>query len=366
MMRRVVYVLLTLACVAGAAERVKDVARFEGVRANQLIGFGLVVGLDSTGDQTSQAPFTVQALKNMLLQLGITVPDGVDPQLRNVAAVSVSAELPSFAKPGMTIDITVSSVGNARSLRGGTLLMTPLKGLDANIYAVAQGNLVVGGLGVSGTDGSSISINIPSVGRVPNGAIVERAVGTDFGSSPTVRLNLHTPDFTSAARLAQTINAVVGPGSAQPLDAVSVEVVAPANRSARISYLSMLENLEVEPGTAPARVIVNSRTGTIVIGSHVRVTPAAVAHGSLVVTIAENPVISQPEPFSPSAETVVVPDSEIEVTEADSRMFLFEPGASLNDIVTAVNEVGAAPGDLVAILEALKHAGALRAELLVI
>ncbi len=359
--------LLTLSVATHVqAERIKDVAGVAGVRNNQLIGFGLVVGLDSTGDQTSQAPFTVQALKNMLLQLGIAIPPGIDPQLKNVAAVSVHADLPAFAKPGQAIDITVSSIGNARSLRGGSLLVTPLKGLDGNVYAIAQGNLVVGGMGVSGQDGSRISVNVPSVGRVPNGATVERAVVSDFTARPTVTLNLHTPDFTSATRLAARVNAEMGPGTARPLDAVSVEVQAPQDPGQRIAYLSVLENLEINPGQAPARVIVNSRTGTVVIGSHVRVNPAAVAHGSLVVTISEDFGVSQPAPFNRGGETVVVPDSQIEVTEDEARMFLFEPGVSLNDIVTAVNEVGAAPGDLVAILEALKQAGSLRAELLVI
>ena len=362
--------LLTLAFAVTAlpvqAERVKDVAGFAGVRNNQLIGFGLVVGLDSTGDQTSQAPFTVQALKNMLLQLGVSVPPGIDPQLKNVAAVSVHADLPPFAKPGQNIDITVSSIANARSLRGGSLLVTPLKGLDGNVYAIAQGNLVVGGLGVSAEDGSRISVNVPSVGRIPNGATVERAVATDFASRPTLTLNLHTPDFTSAARLAGRINSEMGAGTAQPLDAVSVEVQAPADPGQRIAYMSMLENLEIDPGEGPARIIVNSRTGTVVIGSNVRVTPAAVSHGSLVVTISEDFDVSQPAPFNRGGETVVTPDSQINVEEGDGRMFLFEPGVSLNEIVTAVNEVGAAPGDLVAILEALKQAGSLRAELVVI
>ncbi len=359
-------VMLCLVGLPLQAERVKDVAGFAGVRSNQLIGFGLVVGLDSTGDQTSQAPFTVQALKNMLVQLGITIPPGVDPQLRNVAAVSVHAELPSFAKTGQTIDVTVSSIGNARSLRGGSLLVTPLKGLDGNLYAIAQGNLVVGGLGVSGADGSRISVNVPSVGRVPNGATVEREVVTDFGLKPTVTLNLHTADFASAARLAKRINTAMGAGTAWPIDAVSVEVAAPEDPAQRVAYLSVLENLEIEPGQAPARVIINSRTGTVVISSHVRVSPAAVAHGSLVVTISEDAAVSQPEPFSRGGETVVVADSEIELVQETARMFLFQPGVGLDEIVRAVNEVGAAPGDLVAILEALKRAGSLHAELLVI
>ncbi|MEM7219896.1 MAG: flagellar basal body P-ring protein FlgI [Pseudomonadota bacterium] len=357
--------LLALGSVPAAAERVKDLASFAGVRSNQLIGFGLVVGLDRTGDQTSQAPFTVQALKNMLVQLGIVIPADVDPQLRNVAAVSVHAELPAFAKPGQKIDITVSSIANARSLRGGSLLITPLKGVDGQVYAIAQGNLVVGGIDATGQDGSRITINVPSVGRVPNGAIVEKAVPSDFAQRATVTLNLNTPDFTSAARLAKRINSEIGPATATALDAMSVEVRAPTDPSQRISYLAVLENLEIAPGDAPAKVIVNSRTGTVVIGSNVRVSPAAVAHGSLIVTIKENIGVSQPAPFS-EGETTVVDNSTVSITEEEGRMFLFEPGVSLDEIVRAVNEVGAAPGDLVAILEALKQAGSLHAELLVI
>lgn len=362
--------LAVLVCVFASssvyAERVKDLAGVAGVRSNQLIGFGLVVGLDSTGDQTSQAPFTVQALKNMLIQLGITIPAGVDPQLRNVAAVSVHAELPAFSKPGQSIDVTVSSIGNAGSLRGGSLLITPLKGVDGQIYAIAQGNLVVGGLDIGGLDGSKITVNVPSVGRIPNGAMVERDVPNDFATSPTITFNLHSADFTTAARLAERINTAIGPGTASALDAMSVEVLAPKDASQRIAYLSMLENLEVERGEAAARIIVNSRTGTIVIGSHVEVSPAAVSHGSLVVTIKENIEVSQPEAFSRGGQTEITSDSQIDIEQQGSRMFLFQPGVSLDEIVRAVNDVGAAPGDLVAILEALKQAGSLHAELVII
>jgi len=347
------------------AERIKDIASVAGVRSNQLVGYGLVVGLDGTGDQTSQAPFTVQSLKNMLAQFGITVPPGVNPQLRNVAAVSVHAELPPFAKPGQLIDVTVSSIANAKSLRGGALLMTPLRGADGQVYGIAQGNLIVGGFGASGLDGSSVTVNVPSVGRVPNGASVERAVPSSFATDPELLLNLHTADFTTATRLCQSINQTMGGGIARPMDATSVQVLAPQDPAQRISFVSVLENLEVQPGDAPARVIINSRTGTVVIGTHVRVMPAAVSHGSLIVTISEEPFVSQPAPFS-DGETVVVPDSEVEIQQEDSRMFLFQPGVTLDEIVRAVNQVGAAPGDLVAILEALKQAGALRAELLVI
>ncbi|HEC07256.1 MAG TPA: flagellar basal body P-ring protein FlgI, partial [Thiolapillus brandeum] len=327
---------------------------------------GLVVGLDGTGDKTSQTQFTAQSLKSMLAQLGVVVPPGVNPKPKNVAAVMISTSLPPFAKPGQAIDVTVSSLGNAKSLRGGTLLMAPLKGADGKVYAIAQGNLVVGGLGVEGSDGSKVTVNIPSVGRIPNGATVERTVSTPFTRSNRVVLNLHTADFTTTHRVVKAINQLIGEGTAKALDGASVEVRAPSDPSQKVGFLSILENITLEPGEAPARVVINSRTGTIVIGAHVRVMPAAVAHGTLVVTISEQTAVSQPAPFARVGSTEVVPQSNVQVTQEDARMFLFKPGVSLNDIVQAVNQVGAAPGDLVAILEALKEAGALRAELIVI
>jgi flagellar P-ring protein precursor FlgI len=347
------------------AERVKDLASVAGVRGNQLVGYGLVVGLDGTGDQTSQAPFTIQSIKNMLAKFGVTVPANTNPQLKNVAAVTVQADLPAFSKAGQTIDITVNSIGNASSLRGGSLLMAPLRGIDGEVYAIAQGSVIVSGFGVGAKDGSRISVNVPSSGRIPNGATVEREVPTNFATTPYVVLNLNTPDFTTAARLTAGINKLLGPDTAQSIDAVSVRVAAPADPSQRIAYLSTLESIEVEPGEAPARVIVNSRTGSVVIGSHVRVTPAAVAHGSLSVTITERLDVSQPGSFS-RGQTVVTPRSSIDVSQPEARMFVFNAGVSLDEIVRAVNQVGAAPGDLVAILEALKEAGSLRAELIVI
>lgn len=360
---------LTLMAVAVApqarAERVKDLASVSGVRSNQLVGYGLVVGLDGTGDQTSQAPFTVQSIVNMLAKFGVTIPPNVNPQLKNVAAVTVTAELPPFAKQGQNIDVTVASIGNAASLRGGALLMTPLRGADGEVYAMAQGSVMVSGFGISGKDGSRVSVNVPSGGRVPNGATVEREVPNNFGAGNTVMLNLNTPDFTTAAHLTAGINKLLGEGTATALDAVSVKVAAPAELSARTSFISALQEMEVDPGEAPARVIINSRTGTVVIGSRVRVTPAAVAHGSLSVTIKERLDVSQPNPFG-KGDTVVTPNTEISVDQPQARMFLFNAGVDLDQIVRAVNQVGAAPGDLVAILEALKQAGALRAELLVI
>nr|WP_019623462.1 flagellar basal body P-ring protein FlgI [Thioalkalivibrio thiocyanoxidans] len=345
-------------------ERVKDVASVFGVRENQLVGYGLVVGLDGTGDQTTQTPFTIQSLNNMLGQLGLT-PEAGNPQLRNVAAVMVTAELPPFSKPGQRIDVTVSSMGNATSLRGGTLLMTPLKGADGETYSIAQGNLVVGGFGAEGQDGSRITVNVPSVGRIPNGATVEREVPTAFAQGDYVTLNLNRPDFTTANRLVETVNDTFGPGVAQAMDGSSVRVRAPQNPDQRVGFVAELENLPIERGAPPARVIVNSRTGTVVIGSSVQVTPAAVSHGSLTVTITESPQVVQPLPFA-EGETAVQPETDIAIEQEDSTMFLFDPGTSLDEIVRAVNNVGAAPGDLVAILEALREAGALRAELVVI
>lgn len=355
--------LASLLCAGPAdAERVKDLASFAGVRSNQLVGFGLVVGLDKTGDKTK---FTGQSLRSMLARLGVTLPPGIDPKSKNIAAVTVHAELPAFAKPGQTIDVTVSSIGDAKSLRGGSLLMTPLKGADREVYAIAQGNLIVGGLTAAGQDGSKITVNVPSVGRIPNGATVERTVPTPFAEENFMVLNLHTPDFTTANRVVEAINRVIGFNGAQALDGASVKVGAPINPSQRVNFASMIENVDVAPGDAPARIIVNSRTGTVVVNSTVRVQPAAVSHGNLVVTISERPQVSQPQPFA-GGDTAIVPQSKVEIQEENKRMFLFNPGVSLEEIVRAVNNVGAAPSDLVAILEALKTAGALRAELIVI
>jgi len=356
--------LLALAAPAGA-ERIKDVAQVQGVRTNQLVGYGLVVGLDGTGDQTSQAPFTVQSLTNMLAQLGVTLPASANPQLKNVAAVSVHAEMPAFVKPGQTIDVTVNSIANAKSLRGGSLLLTPLKGLDGQIYAISQGNLIVSGFGVEGNDGSKLTVNVPSSGRIPNGATVERAVPTQLGQGDAVILNLNTPDFTTATRLVASVNQGIGEGAASIIDGASVRVRAPLDITERVAFLSKVENLEVDPASAPARVIINSRTGTVVISSNVRVSPAAVSHGSLSVSIKEEQSVSQPGPFS-KGTTTVVNSSTIKIDEGTHRMFLFQPGVELEQIVRAVNDVGAAPSDLVAILEALREAGALHAELVVI
>ena len=362
--RFVAFMILTLPTVLNTAyaERIKDITSIAGVRSNQLIGYGLVVGLDGSGDK---APFTTQTFKNMMAEFGITIPSGTDPKLKNVAAVSITAEMPAFAKPGQRIDITVSSLGNAKSLRGGSLLFAPLKGADGQVYAIAQGNLVVGGFGIQGNDGSKLTVNIPSVGRIPNGATVERSIPNAFGHGDSLVLNLDQANFTTARHIIDTLNDLLGPGTAEALDGTSIRVSAPRDLSQRVSFLSVIENMEVKMGEARAKVIINSRTGTIVMGQHVRIEPVAVTHGSLTVMVQENLDVVQPNALG-RGETAVVPKTNITAVEENNRMFKFGPGVSLDQIVKAVNEVGAAPGDLMAILEALKQAGALNAELVVI
>lgn len=353
--------------------RIKDIASIDGVRDNQLVGYGLVVGLNGTGDKTNQAPFTNQSFKSMLSQFGVQLPRNINLQLKNVAAVAISATLPPFTRPGQKIDITVSSIGNATSLRGGSLLMAPLRGADGRVYAMSQGSVIVSGIGAQGADGSKVTVNIPSAGRVPNGAIVERSVKSPFLKRGNVIFQLHRPDFTTAKRVVDTINFSQRRTLARALDAGQIEVTLarPSSKfrkksmSSIINMLSTIENLTLTPADAPAKIVVNSRTGTVVIGQHVTVRPAAVSHGSLSVIIAEQPFASQPGPFS-RGKTKVLPSSNITISQKQSRAFVFSPGASLNDIVKAINRVGAAPGDLVAILEALKSAGALQAQLVVI
>ena len=366
-MKRLISALcLLLAATSVQAERLKDLASIQGVRTNQLIGYGLVVGLNGTGDQTTQTPFTLQTFNNMLAQFGIKVPTGGgNVQLKNVAAVSVHAELPAFAKPGQTLDVTISSIGNSKSLRGGSLLMTPMKGIDGNVYAIAQGNLVVGGFDATGSDGSSITVNVPSAGRIPAGATIERPVPSGFDQGNTLTFNLNRPDFTTAKNIVDQINGLLGPGVAQAIDGGSVRVSAPLDPNQRVDYLAVLENIEIESGQAAAKVIINSRTGTIVIGQNVKVQPAAVTHGSLTVTITEDPIVSQPNALA-GGQTAVVPRSQVDAEQEAKPMFKFGPGTTLDEIVRAVNQVGAAPSDLMAILEALKQAGALQADLIVI
>ncbi|RDD79767.1 flagellar basal body P-ring protein FlgI [Dyella tabacisoli] len=348
------------------ADKIRDLVQVAGVRSNQLIGYGLVVGLDGSGDQTTQAPFTTQSLENMLQQFGITVPANARPQLKNAAAVTVTAELPPFAKPGQNIDITVASIGNAKSIRGGELLMTPLRGADGSVYALAQGSVVVGGVSAQGKSGSSVQINSAASGRIPNGATVERSVVSSFGNGGDLVLNLNTSDFTTAARVAEAVNRAYGAGTAQALDGGSVSVRGPQDPAQKVAWLGAIQNLDVQPGDASARIVVNSRTGTVVIGADVRVSAAAVAHGALQVTISEQPLVSQPAPFSRGGQTAVVPSSNVQVTEDGAHMFKFGPGVSLDTIVRAVNQVGATPSDLISVLQALKQAGALHAELVVI
>ncbi|MEP4889990.1 MAG: flagellar basal body P-ring protein FlgI [Aliiglaciecola sp.] len=361
-------VMLTLMSPFAQAQRIKDLASIQGVRSNQLVGYGLVVGLPGTGEQS---PFTEQSFRTMLSNFGISLSSTVKPKIKNVAAVAVHAELPAFMKPGQTIDVTVSSVGEAASLRGGTLLQTFLKGLDGKVYAVAQGSLVVSGFGAEGADGSKIVSNTPTVGRIVNGALVERAVPSGLMQNDFLTLNLNYPDFSTAKSLADTINQRLGADPemgymiATPIDAASVRVSAPRDVGQRVSFVATLENFTFTPADAPAKVIINSRTGTIVIGKDVRLLPAAITHGGLTVTISEYQTVSQPNALA-QGQTAVTNQSIVDVSLDDSRMFKFDPGVSLDELVRAVNEVGAAPGDLMAILEALQQAGALQGELIVI
>ncbi len=352
-----------LAASPAQAERIKDLGAFEGLRANQLTGYGVVVGLAGTGDDSLD--YATQGVKGVVSRFGLTLPPGVSPALKNAAAVLITTELPPFSKPGQRLDVTVSALGKAKSLRGGTLVLTPLRGADGEIYAMAQGNLAVGGLGVSGADGSQLSVNVPSAGRIPSGATVERAVATGFDTNPGLTFNLNDADLTTALRVADAINIAFNDKRAKALDGVSISIDAPQGAESRIMMMGLIENIQVKPADPPAKVIVNARTGTVVINGQVQITPAAVSHGKLTVSVREAPRIVQPAPFS-RGETAVEPSSAIEATEEKNPMFLFKGGASLADIVKAVNAVGASSSDLVEILEALKQAGAMKAELEVI
>lgn len=360
----IAFALGLLAFAAPAhAERIKDIGSFAGIRTNQLTGYGIVVGLSGTGDDNLE--YTVQSMKSVASRFGVTLPANINPALKNAAAVMVTADLPAFAKPGQRIDVTVSAIGKAKSLRGGNLVMTTLHGADGEIYAMAQGNLAVGGLGAEGADGSKVLINVPSSGRIPEGATVERSVDTGFATSESLTFNLQKADFTTAERVANVINQRFGAGVARTLDGVSIAVTAPPGADVRTALVSQIENLEVVAAEAAAKVIVNARTGTVVINNAVRVAPAAVSHGKLTVRIEEAPTVVQPAPFS-QGQTAVEQRSAISVEEQTQPMFLLNPGPQLADIVKAVNAVGASPADLVAILEALKEAGALKAELIVL
>lgn len=371
MKRLVLAVLLALAAAPVAADRLKDLVSVAGVRSNPLVGYGLVIGLSGTGDRNSD--LTRQSMQSIISRLGLET-EIADLDVSNAAAVMVTAELSPFVKPGQTLDITVSTAGKASSLKGGTLLMTPLMGADGEIYAIAQGNLVVGGLGVDARDGSSLVVNVPTVGRIPGGASVERAVETPFLQTEFLVLNLHRADYSTATSVAEVIDRTFGPGTATALDGTSVRVRAPQDPTQRVSFMSLLEGLEIEPAAPAAQVIVNARTGTVVIGGNVRVTPAAISHGSLTVRVNEDFNVDQGAAVVTGdggvvvapGQPVVTPDSQIEVTEEEAPAFVFDPGISLSSLVDAINAVGASPADLVAILEALSRAGALRAELIII
>jgi flagellar P-ring protein precursor FlgI len=355
--------LFTLLAGPARAERIKDLASVQGVRSNQLIGYGLVVGLDGSGDQTTQTPFTVQSVANMLAQLGINLPAAAATslQLKNVAAVMVTATLPPFVQPGQTIDVTVSSLGNAKSLRGGTLVMAPMKGADGQVYAMAQGNVLVGGVGASTAGGSSVQINHLSVGRISGGATVERAVPTTLGGGGHIQLGLNTADFTTTQRVVDAINGAFGQGTATALDGRTVQVAAPAEPDQRVRFLAQVESLDVRPGAGTAKVILNPRTGSVVMNQSVTVDTCAVAHGSLSVVISREPVISQPNAFS-GGQTVQASRDKIEIRENPGSLAIMQ-GVNLAEVVKALNAIGATPQDLLAILQAMKAAGALRAEL---
>jgi len=365
MIRTITAVLLMTLSLAASAERVKDLATVLGVRENQLLGYGLVVGLDGSGDQTTQTPFTVQSTITMLAQMGVTLPPGTSLQLKNLAAVTVTASLPPFSRPGQTIDITVSSIGNAKSLRGGTLLMTPLKGADGQVYAMAQGNLLVSGAGAA-AGGSKAQVNHLSVGRIPSGATVERSVPTALGQGEFVHLELINADFTTATRLADTINRDISPDSeiAQALDSRTVQVKAPGG-SARVAFLSRIENLSLDAAAASAKVIINARTGSVVMNQKVTLNDCAVAHGNLTVVISADNAVSQPAPLS-QGQTTPVSNASIEITAAPGNLLHLKQGVALGDVIKALNSIGATPQDMLAILQAMKSAGALRADLEVI
>lgn len=367
--RQLLAAIVLLALSAGLrpvqAERIKDLATVQGVRTNQLIGYGLIVGLDGSGDQTTQAPFTTQSLATMLQQLGVTLPPGVNPQLKNTAAVMVTAQLPAYAQPGQPIDVTVSSIGNAKSLRGGTLILTPLKGADGLIYAMAQGNVVVGGAGAAAA-GSKVQINHLSAGRVPSGATVERAVPNAVLENDTIQLELKTTDFTAATQVADAINRKAGAAGAvaQAIDARVIRVKLPAGDK-RVAFMSELENIDVSAVTPPARVIVNARTGSVVMNQSVTLAPSAVAHGNLSVSISTTPSVSQPGAFS-QGSTVVTEKADIQIKQDGAALMMLDSGAKLADVVKALNSLGATAQDLIAILQALKAAGSLKAELEII
>jgi flagellar P-ring protein precursor FlgI len=374
-MKSALFSLIILLGLSGSAwaDRVKDLASVAAGRTNQLIGYGLVVGLQGTGDG-ADVSFTAQSMKAMLARLGVGIDGPLSDfeqsatsgkiDIKNVAAVMVTAELPGFAKPGQKIDINVSAIGKASSLRGGSLLLTSLRGVDGEIYGLAQGALTATGVDTSAA-GSKVSIGVPTAARIPGGATVERMVDTPFEKSDHVVMNVRESDFTTTTAIVNAINKSFGSGTAQALDGMSFAVKAPSDMSQRVSFMSMVENLDVVPGEPPARVVINSRTGTVVISRNVRITAAAVAHGTISVAIAATNEVSQPNAFT-NGQTTPVQNADISVSEPKNPMFLFQPGVDLRQVVDAVNQVGATPSALIAILEALKSSGSLRAELIVI
>jgi flagellar P-ring protein precursor FlgI len=346
------------------AERLKDLASIAGVRQNQLMGYGIVVGLDGTGDQTTQTPFTVQSIMAMLQQMGVNLPPGTALQLKNVAAVTVTASLPAFAQPGQTMDITVSSIGNAKSLRGGTLLMTPLKGADGQVYGMAQGNVLVGGVGAA-AGGAQVQVNHLSVGKIAGGATVERAVASSLGENNQIRLELNQTDFLTASRVVEAINNHFGPDIATALDGRVIRVRSPSSSDQRVAFLGILEGLDVSPARSAAKVVMNARTGSVVMNQSVTLETCAISHGNLSVTISVDPQVSQPAPLS-NGQTVVTQNAQIEVKKDPGKVLLVKGGASLSEVVKAMNAIGATPQDLLSILQALKAAGSLRADLEII
>ncbi|HEV7575691.1 MAG TPA: flagellar basal body P-ring protein FlgI [Caldimonas sp.] len=351
--------------VPAEAARIKEVASVQGVRTNQLVGYGLVVGLDGTGDQTTSAPFTTQSLTALLQQMGVTVPLGTSMQLKNVAAVMVTAQLPAFAQPGQTIDVNVSSLANAKSLRGGTLIATPLKGGDGQVYAIAQGNMVVGGAGASAA-GSKVTINHLSAGRIPDGATVERSVPTPMAEGDSIQLDLNASDYGTAREVVRAINAKMGSGTADAIDGRVVRVRMPPSADSRVAFMAEIENLDIKQATPSAKVVINARTGSIVMNQAVTLAACAVAHGNLSVTISTTPTASQPSPLSRTGQTVVTEKADITIIQQAGSLVAMAPGAKLADVVKALNSLGATPQDLLAILQAMKSAGALTAELEVI
>ncbi|MCW8399985.1 flagellar basal body P-ring protein FlgI [Legionella sp. PATHC038] len=367
-MRRLLIItwMLAINLIANQAysERIKDIATLAGVRTNQLVGYGLVVGLNGTGDKNGTR-YTEDTFANLLTQLGVNIQPGTKLNSKNMAAVMVTASLSSFMKKGQAMDVNVSSIGDSKSLLGGTLLMTPMKGADGRVYAVAQGNVIVSGVSAAGSDGTSVTVNVPSGARIPNGATIEVDIPNPFYFTKELTFNLHMPDFTTAKRMCDAINEMMGPGTARALDATSVVVTAPKKMSQRVDYVSVLENIEFKPAEAIAKIIINARTGTVVISSNVIVKSAAVSHGNLVVSVTETPVISQPNAFA-RGRTVSTQQSQVSIEQRNNHAFVLPRGVTLKDIVRGINAVGATPADVIAILEALQQAGALNATLIVI